>query len=369
VKVLHLINNLNREGAQIVIFNLVSSNTQEDIQHLVCARQPGGQLQDALKQKGIKVFVPECYYGILKTGHSIKFIKQIIKNEAIDLIHAHMADAAFLGWIVARKCSLPLVISHHGHDLLPKCSKLCRVVYKLLVTVAAHYAKINIAVSHSVAERAQHQFFLNNDRVTVITNGVPVPSGDHITKQNKSDKRELRIVTVGRLIELKGQSQLINAAAQLVKKYQNILFFLIGDGPLKKELQLRADELDIADHIVFTGSIADVPVYLNTADIYVSTSCSEGMPMATLEAMAWNVPVVASDIPGNRTVVEDGKTGLLYQAGNAAALAEIVDSIIENPIMTRERARQARQMVEEKYSADVTSKAHNKMYEKILSIC
>lgn len=366
MKVLHLINNLKREGAQIVVFNLVASSDNTLIQHVVCAREPGGSLQSALEKRGVSVFVPDRYYGVFASRRSLCFIDEVIENEGIDLIHAHMADAAFLGWLAARKRALPLVITHHGQNILLKCSLLCRTIYYVFLAMAARYARINIAVSSSVADCVRRWLVLGSHRVKVITNGTPVPTDESVAKRNDSSSEEIRIVTVGRLVGLKGQDQLISAASILVEEYRNARFIMVGDGPLRESLQQQAQSLNLSDNIVFTGSVDDVPTYLRDADVYVSTSHTEGMPIATLEAMSWEVPVVASDIPGNRSVIQQGATGLLYTPGSIESLVEKIRQVLENPGPAKERACRARQSVKEHYSAEATITAYENLYSEIL---
>lgn len=367
MRILHLINNLKREGAQVMVFNLVASSVPGRAQHVVCTREPGGALQSALEQRGVPVFVADRYHGALASRRSLRFIDRVIENEAIDLVHAHMADAAFLGWLAARKRRLPLVITHHGRDILPACggSVLCRAVYAALLGFAARYAQRNVAVAPAVADVVRRRLLLGRHRVAVIANGVPVPPPTAMSG-GRAAGNGLHIVTVGRLVTLKGQEQLIAAASILAGQFQNLRVFIVGDGPLRESLQQKAESLGLSDNIVFTGSVDDVPAYLRLADVYVSTSHREGMPLATLEAMAWQIPVVASDIPANRGVIEHGKTGLLYQGGDIEALARTIKQAVEEPEEAQERARRGRRLVEECYSADAAVRVYAHLYAEIL---
>lgn len=365
MRVLHLINNLRREGAQIVVFNLVASSATASVQHAVCAREPGGALHPELEKRGISVFAPEEYHGVSATRRSLRFIDRIIGNEAIDIVHAHMADAAFLGWLAARKRNLPLIITHHGHDILPTCGFICRAVYALLLAVAARYAAANVAVAPSVANSVRRRLLLRMDRVTVVANGVVIPARQDRALDAPAGKSGPCIATVGRLVELKGQDQLISAASMLVPHYPGLRVLIVGDGPLRGRLEQLAKSLGVGTNVIFTGSVDDVPAYLSQAHIYVSTSHFEGMPIALLEAMAWQVPVIASDIPGNRGVIEHGKTGLLYPAGDARALAAALRQVIAEADLARERARRGRRWVEECRSAEATTRAYEQLYSRI----
>ena len=216
MKVLHLINNLQREGAQVVVFNLVTSTGPSFVQHIVYAREPGGPLQSALEKCGIPIYVADQYYGALATKRSLKFIDQVIEKEAVDVVHAHMTDSAILGWLAARRRELPLVTTHHGHKILPVCSLICRAVYFVCLFFAARYAQYNIAVSTSVANRVRRIPGLDKKSVRIITNGVPVPNEEHVDNRQLNELKSPSIVSVGRLVALKGQDQLVAAAAILV---------------------------------------------------------------------------------------------------------------------------------------------------------
>lgn len=351
-----------------MVFNLVASSVAGQVQHVIYARDPGGALQPAFEKRGVSVFVADRYHGALASRHSLRLIDRIIEKEAIDLVHAHLADAAFLGWLAARKRRLPLVITHHGHDILPDCGGgiLCRAVYAVLLGFAARYARRNVAVAPAVASIVRRRLLLARERVAVIANGVPVPPLAGVTRARAATGTGLCIVTVGRLVALKGQEQLITAASILVKQYPDLRVFIVGDGPRREYLQQRIKSLGLSNNIVFTGSVDDVSTYLQQADVYVSTSHYEGMPVATLEAMALQVPVIATDIPGNRSVIEHGKTGLLYKVGDIEALARTIRQTAEAPEEAQERTRRGRRLVEECYSADATARAYAQLYGEIL---
>lgn len=366
MRVLHLINNLNREGAQVVVFNLATAGGGGNARHVVCAREPGGDLQAALAARGIPVHAPDRYHGLAQTRRSLRFLAGIVRDEAIDVVHAHMADAAFLGWRLARAHRLPLVITHHGHDLLPNCGRLCRLVYLLLLAAAAHGAGRNVAVAAPVAETLRRRLRLDAARISVIANGVPVPAHGQWERPDRLWTRAPQVIAVGRLVELKGHAQLLAAAALLVQEFPGAHFTLVGDGPLRVRLQQQVETLGLGGQVTFAGSVADVPERLHAADVYVSTSHYEGMPMATLEAMAWGVPVVASDVPGNRDVVRDGGTGLLFAPGDVAGLAGRIRETVLQPEQARERAGRARALVETDYGMTAVAGAYARVYAEVM---
>lgn len=370
MNVLHFINNLNREGAQVMVANLVTAANPGGVNYSVCVRQPGGSLVDELRERGIKVQEPTRRYGFFSLLRSVRFLENVCLKNRVQIIHAHMADAAFLGWLVARKLNLPLVITHHGQDILLKCNPVCRFVYHVFLMLSARYAAMNIAVSGSVAEQVRRLLAVNEKGLQVISNGVKVPAVALL--RDRQDRNEgalaaLKLVSVGRLVPLKGQRRLIQAMAKLVCRFPGIRLYIVGGGELESELKQLAQIEKVADHIEFTGAVDDVSEYLINADIYLSSSQSEGMPVSVLEAMAWRLPVIASDIPGNRSVVKHGETGFLYELGDLDDLIATVVQVLNNRELARSVADRARAMVEQHYSACVSEQKHVDMYQAILA--
>ena len=129
-----------------------------------------------------------------------------------------------------------------------------------------------------------------------------------------------------------GVDYLISAIPMVVEQVPDARFLIIGEGPNTKMLKKMVEDLNIKDYVSFTGKVPNIclPKYLNIADIYVSTSLSDGASNSLLESMACALPVVVSDIPGNREWVTDGKNGFLVPVKDAKALAEKIVFLLKN---------------------------------------
>ena len=352
-----------------MVSNLVAAADNSGIEYSVAVRQPGSSLAAEMRAQGITVAEPPRYFGFRSMHHSLEFLRQVCRENQIQLIHAHLADAAFLGWMVARKLKLPLVISHHGDDILLKCNPVCRFVYFVLLNLAVRYAAMNIAVSRSVAERVRKLLRVKKQYVQIIHNGVLVPASSQLDLRKKKEagtNLSLTIVSVGRLVPLKGQRQLIYAVARLATSFPDIRLYIVGGGDLAQKLIQLAENEKVGRYIEFTGAVDDVSQYLAKADIYVSSSQAEGLPVSILEAMAWRLPVVASDIPGNRNVVKQGETGFLYELNNINSLVDTIVAVANDHEMASAVAARARLMIEEQYSAGAAEQKFARLYRSIL---
>ena len=237
------------------------------------------------------------------------------KIDGIDIIHLHSSKAGFLGRIVSfllgkskKTIYTPHAISFLRLDVSPKKRKIFIGMEKF----ASFFGGKIVACSQSEKEAIEEQGIKN---VTFINNGIK--SLQIEKKENMSDK--ITIISVGRL-SIQKNPKLFNDIALEFIDNSNIQFIWCGDGELKSELT--------SPNIKCTGWIErkELENYLANADIYLSTSLWEGLPLSVLEAMSIGLPVVLSDCVGNRDLVEDN--GVLYN--NKIEAIKIINDFREN---------------------------------------
>ena len=157
-------------------------------------------------------------------------------------------------------------------------------------------------------------------------------------------------------------------AASIVAENRAIRFAIIGDGPLRGELERQAKELGIADRVTFFGFQRKVADYVAACDLLVSSSRdNEGCSNSILEAMALDVPVIATDVGGNGELVQDGKTGYLIPVGNDVALAAAIGRVFNDPTRTGRLAATARQMTETRFSLERMVADYEALYLRLLA--
>lgn len=166
-----------------------------------------------------------------------------------------------------------------------------------------------------------------------------VPNPNHITLEERrlalEQKKENRIVTVGRLIPVKNHNLLIDAFSVVSKEYSDYSLEFYGDGELKNQLQERICELGLTDRIVLHGKVSNVPQHIASAKIFVLSSDIEGMPNALMEAMALGIPCVATDVSGVRDIISDGENGFIVPVGDKEAMADRIKKLIESEVLQK----------------------------------
>jgi glycosyltransferase involved in cell wall biosynthesis len=195
-----------------------------------------------------------------------------------------------------------------------------------------------IAVSEPVRRHVAR--LVDPGRLVVVPNGV-----DHelfLPGPERVERATPRVAFVGRLIANKGPSVLVEALGLLAEQGVAFEAEIMGDGPQRAQLEARVAELELSRRVRFSGSVPDVADRLRRADVFVRPSTSEGMSLALLEAMATGLCVVASDIPANAALVDDGRTGLLVPTGNAQSLATALRAVLVDPGLRHQLATRAR---------------------------
>ena len=274
---------------------------------------------------------------------TISNLAQLLRGN-LDIVHAHGLRGAIVGGFAARRAKLPYLFT--VHNLLPRLN----VVQSVILLELARKAARVIAVSEAVANTLQ-AVGLSYQKIAVVPNGVDLSRFEHpessgpFRAANGFSADDRILLAVGRLAPEKGFDVLIEAFASFQARVPNVCLVIAGDGPDGPHLKAQAEAL--GERVRFVGYTADtVPLY-RAADIIVAPSRQEGQGIVPLEAMAAGRPVVASRVGGLVETIVEGRTGLLVPADDASALANALESLLNDPAKRvamgaagRERVRQ-----------------------------
>ena len=182
------------------------------------------------------------------------------------------------------------------------------------------------------------------------------------------------VVGVGRLVEKKGFRYLVNAIPDVISEHKNVIFVLVGDGAEKSMLQDLAKNLKVEKYVRFAGMIDYKTLldYYNLGDIFVlpSTHDREGnlddQSVANVEAMACGKPILTSDLPGNRVIIEDGKNGFLLREQDSKDIANKINNLIKNTKLRLQMGKRSRELINEKFSWRAIGKEYTDFFNEIL---
>jgi glycosyltransferase involved in cell wall biosynthesis len=273
---------------------------------------------------------------------ALKKIRQVIADYRPSIVHATLARPTILGVPVAHTCGVPhIVITQHGTHEWREGGYFVAPFVPWLFRGAVARASVVVAVSESV-RRDLMAAGLAPKKIVTIHNGVNtsqfVPLG---RDQQVCMKRELfpadepdKVMLVGaagNLRRIKGHRVLVGAASMVLAKHPEARFVVWGEGPERESLGRLIGLHGISEAFVLPGLRQDIGKAMAACDVFVQPSLEESFGLAAAEAMCCGVALVASAVGGLCELVEDGRSGLLFEPGNADALAEQVSRVLDDP--------------------------------------
>ena len=306
----------------------------------------------------------------------IRRLAQFIVANHIDVVHTNSLKADIMGGLAGRLSSRPVVWhvrDRIADDYLPKpvvrvFRALCRVLPSYVVAVShATLGTLHLPRSKSKESSvAGKSDTIANIRYAVVHDGTDIQTTTH---DNTRDLKVFRIGLIGRISPWKGQHVFLRAAALVHRHFPNAQFVIIGSalfGEDKYEAEVRQlpSELGI-DHVVsFSGFVSDIPNAIADLDLVVHASTSgEPFGQVIIEGMAMGKPVVATNGGGVPEIVEDGKTGILVPMGDAAAMADAICEIADDPVRARAMGRLGKKRVEERFTLEQVARKIEAVYE------
>lgn len=278
-----------------------------------------------------------------------------LRQEKFHIVHTHMSKAALLGGCVAHAAGVPVVVNTaHNLGCIALSNRVLRVLFwaydKVLFALTMDAV---IVVSETIRKQIIACRLLPERKVYCIFNGIdanPFINTDEkkvSILKNSFGLAEIDFVigTVARLVWFKGLQTLLAALPSVLATCQKTRLLIVGDGPLRQELEQQSRQLGIHEHVFFLGEREDVPDLLALFDVFVLPSVSEGMPITILEAMAAAKPIVATHVGGIPDTVSEGQTALLVQARDPSALAEAIIRLYQDQNLRINMGKAARACV------------------------
>ncbi len=329
-----------------------------------------GRLADELRKLPLALTViPEKHYGPVALASRLA---KVFRQFRPDVVHTHKYKDSILGSIVARCVGVPHVVRVvHG---MPEPFQGLRNV-KMSAYMIADRVITDCLVDKVIAVSSDIEQVLSRlyvaDRVMCIHNGIDLETVC-VTTQRTDKRREwgvddkaILIGTVGRLVPVKGHAVLLGAFRILSQSCPNVILILVGDGPLRVQLEAEANRMGLGRSVIFSGHQEQSYDFINMMDFFVLPSLHEGIPMVLLEAFALSRPVVASRVGGIPEVVSHGYSGVLVSPANSDELATAIKSLIDAPAKAAAFAVAGRGQVESEFSANLMAVRTADMYRTL----
>jgi len=380
-KILFLVTQSEFGGAQRFIYRLITNLGVGKYDILVGAGPEGDNRQGllfALNKKGINVrhlkYLRRSVNPFFDFGLGLREVYGLVKQEKPDILFLCSSKAGAIGSLAARLIPKsyalnPKVIYRIGgwtfNDPWPKWKKR---FYLWLERWTAKFKDIIVNNAESDQKQAQKLGIKAKDKIITIHNGVDTNmiflSREEARSVLNVHSTNLIIGTIANLYPAKGINYLVEAATLLIKEYPDLMFVVIGEGAERKKIENQIKKLELKKNFILLGSISDAYKYLKMFDIFVLPSVKEGFPWTILEAMAADVPIIATKVGGVPEVIENEKNGLLVSPESSKELDEAIKKLLSDNDLREAFAQEAKRTVEGKFNL----KQMIQQYEDLFSI-
>lgn len=375
IKIMILINQLGYGGAVKIVFDFINSFNQNEKEYsIVSIGMWGGERYTYKDFEKLGIDVVD--FGGRSKFDTVALIRlyKYLKNNKIDILHTHLPHSHIVGRIAGRLARVPKIVS-----TLQNVYQSQNAISSLVDYWTIGLSDVVTAVSRGTEE----SYFGDSQLFTIealekgrthftIYNGVDVAKIDKsLGEVNKKEKLEslnlnqnnLNIVCAARLHPNKGHTYLLNAIAQIKNSSPKLHFLFLGDGPLENMLKEQADKLSVQEYITFLGYRKDVYEIFAVVDAFILPSINEGLPVSVAEAMAVSLPVIATEIPGVKEIVEQNVTGWLVPPADVQSLAEVLKESTVNSEQLKVFSKNGRERIEEKFSINSITEQYKSIYK------
>ncbi|MFC1590023.1 glycosyltransferase [Candidatus Omnitrophota bacterium] len=365
-KILFIIDDLTSGGAQRQLSCLVSRVNRDLFDVNVCSLGKENEyFVEEIKKTGIAMFTIS-QYGKLDPACLFKLVR-LIRRIRPDIVETILFTADSYGRIAAVLTGVPVIVSSQRSVGFWKEGR-----HLLADRILSRFTKGYIANSEAAKAFLVGRLSITPGIISVIYNGIELSAISHTCDRLKV-RKDLDIPSSGFIVGMVARFELVkdhrtfmNMAKMILDKREDVHFVLVGDGPLRADMEDLARCWKIDGKISFLGRRRDVYRVYTALDISVLTSSFESCSNVIMESMAAGRPVVAADVGGNPEIVKEGKTGLLFESGNAGDLAQKVLHLAENPGMAEEMGITGRNRLEKSFTVSNMITRTEGFYRKLL---
>jgi glycosyltransferase involved in cell wall biosynthesis len=368
INVLHLRKSAGFFGAEKVILSLSRGLTSLGhgswIGCIYDSRAPEDSLATKTKEMGLSAITFDCrfVFDLL----TILQIYRFVKNQKIDIIHTHGFKADIYGWIVSKLAGKIIVATKHGWT---HSNRRIRFWEGMDVLLLPSFDKI-IVVSEQLKNDLGGKGISEN-KISVIQNGIEIDESYNghldILKRNIGiPQNDLIVGIIGRLSIEKNHRFFINVAHHLSSVISSVKFLIVGNGPLREELEAYVKSLKLSN-VIFTGYRSDVKQVMSMMDVVASTSLREGVPIALLEAMSVKKPIVATQVGGVQKIILHSKTGYLVPLDRLDEFTRCVKKLLDNKNLRKTFGENAFRFLKKHYSSENMVNQYLSVYQNCMT--
>ncbi|MBS3967370.1 MAG: glycosyltransferase [Truepera sp.] len=367
MKIALLTTSLMRGGAEIQVFLLARTLKRRGHEVQVISMVAPEAFEPELVELGIPLHSLNMRPGA-PDPRALWRLTAILRAWRPEILHSHMIHANLLGRLVRLIVRVPVQIST-AHNI-DEGGRWRERAYRLTDPLAT----ITTNVSQAAVDRYVQVGAVPAAKIRYLPNGLELTPFMSVSASRQSLRQALGLteqfvwLAVGRLDVQKDYPTMLRALAATLPGYPQTRLLIVSEGPLRADLEALSAQLSLAEQVTFLGARNDVPALMQAADAYLMSSAWEGLPMVLLEAAASSLPIVATDVGGNREIVLDGKSGWLVPPSDPVALAAAMQRLMAMPETARRQMGEAgRNYVRQHYDLERVVDTWEALYQELLS--
>lgn len=383
--ILYVVDGLGLSGKTKALADLAAGLDRSEFRPVVCRfRDEGGPIEARLKSHDIKMLEAPCKDG-LNFG-VVRRLVRIMQDVRPTVVHCYNPRAMLYGGAAARLSGIGATIGtlsafacltpDREFGFLPQRLFTTNRRNRVRNRLGCRMMKYVVAVSQSLGEGFCKHNGVSLSKLRVIPYGADVDSVWEIGRDEVQRFRaglgvapdDVLIGSVGRLVEQKDYPTQLRAFAMASQKASGLKMALAGEGPLRKELENLARNLQVADRVIFLGHTNDVPLLLRSLDVFTMASKFEPYGVALLEAKAAGLPIISTSASSSPEIVVHGKSGLVCPAGDYETLSDAFVEIATDGTMRKQLGQQALKEVKEQNALGVVIGRYQQLYDEVKGI-
>jgi glycosyltransferase involved in cell wall biosynthesis len=377
IRIAHLITNFAVGGAQDYLFQIVRGLDKSRFEPIVAGRMEGEWVSTLKSLEGVSSFNIPSLRRSISPYHDLRAlfeIKTFCEEQNIDILHTHSSKPGVVARLGGYLASVPAIVhTIHGfsfNDFMPAWQRVMYIQIErfmsrftttlLLYSNADHATARKLGIS---ATRSLEMFYYGIDFAPL----EPVADRKAV-RENLGFSEDHRVIGfTGRFSEQKGLHILIRAFAQVQRLFPQSRLLLVGDGPLRRQIEEEINAHGLQDMVVITGFRSQISLLLSTMDVFVMTSFWEGLSRSLAEAMYAKLPVVATNVGGTADAIRNGETGWLIPPNDVNAAVRALTEALTSPEQSRELAENGYRWARQAFDPNTMNQRITRLYEDLVS--
>ncbi len=351
MKIVHVVYSLELGGAEVLVAQLCRMQRANGHDVSVCAYSSLGILGQELQADGFSIYVPG------EAPPALTMLRYFRHFRALrpDVVHCHNPAPTLQAAMSARLAGARSVIATRHSLVAPPYDMAAEIKFSLL----SYFCDWVVGICEATCANLRGAPFARKDRTVRVYNGAAPIKWTGVAPL---EKRGFTMLFLGRLAEVKDLGTLIRATALARERVRDLELWIVGDGPVRGELEALCAELNVTKAVRFWGRQMHTAQFYQAADVFAMSSVSEGLPMSLLQAMSVGVPALVTDVGGMAEVVRLAKCGLTASVGDWRTMAEQIVRLAEEPDLRAQLGECGRRAYQAEFTLDQMEAEYRKLY-------